>query len=188
VPGIYQVRLTVDGETQSQDLKVIMDPRSPATPEVLQQQLQIGQQAYAETLEARRALAEIGSVQKQLAEVEQKLGGQNSTLNSALADAQSEIAKILTDKASQERPGGLQDGYSGLASALRVVEGGDRAVPSQAVALYQESSQRAKQGIAKWATFKQTKLPQVNQKLREGKFDPVAISEIEEEVQFLMSQ
>jgi hypothetical protein len=188
VPGIYHVRLTVDGETQSQDLKVIMDPRSAATPEVLQQQLQIGQQAYAETLEARRALAEIGSVQKQLAEVEQKLGGQNSTLNSALADAQSEIAKILTDKASQERPGGLQDGYSGLASALRVVEGGDRAVPSQAVALYQESSQRAKQGIAKWATFKQTKLPQVNQKLREGKFDPVAISEIEEEVQFLMSQ
>jgi hypothetical protein len=189
VPGIYQVRLTVDGETQSQDLKVILDPRSPATPEVLQQQLQIGQQAYAETLEARRALAEIASVQKHLADVEQKLGEQNSTLKSALADAQSEIAKILSDeKASQQQPGGLQDGYSGLASALRVIEGGDRAVPSQAVALYQESSQRAKEGIAKWATFKQTKLPQVNQKLREGKFDPIAIWEIEQEVQFLMSR
>jgi photosystem II stability/assembly factor-like uncharacterized protein len=189
VPGIYQVRLTVDGETQSQDLKVILDPRSPATPEVLQQQLQIGQQAYAETLEARRALAEIASVQKHLADVEQKLGEQNSILKSALADTQSEIAKILTDKrVSQQQPGGLQDGYSGLASALRVIEGGDRAVPSQAVALYQESSQRAKEGIAKWATFKQTKLPQVNQKLREGKFDPIAISEIEQEVQFLMSR
>jgi photosystem II stability/assembly factor-like uncharacterized protein len=189
VPGIYQVRLTVDGQTQSQDLKVIMDPRSAATPEVLQQQLQIGQQAYAENLEARRALAEIGSVQRQLADVEQKLGEQNSTLKLALADAQSEIARILTDKqASQQQPGGLQDGYSGLASALRVVEGGDRAVPSQAVALYQESSQRAKEGIAKWATFKQMKLPELNQKLREGKFHPVAISEIEQEVQFLMSR
>ena len=61
-------------------------------------------------------------------------------------------------------------------------------MPSQAIALYEESSQRAKQGIAKWATFKQTKLPQVNQKLREGKFDPIAISEIEQEVQFLMSR
>jgi hypothetical protein len=189
VPGIYQVRLTVDGQTQSQDLKVIMDPRSPATPEVLQQQLQIGQQVYAETLEARRALAEIGSVQKQLADVEQKLGEQNSTLKSALADAQSDIAKILTDtEAAQPQPGGLHDEYSDLASALRVVESGDRAVPSQAIALYEESSRRVKAAIAKWTTFKQRKLPQLNQKLREGKFGPIAISEIEMEVQFLMSR
>ena len=31
VPGTYQLRLTVDGRTQSQSLKVTMDPRSPAT-------------------------------------------------------------------------------------------------------------------------------------------------------------
>jgi hypothetical protein len=42
VPGIYQVRLTVDGKTQNQPLQVIMDPRSPAAPEVLAQQLQPG--------------------------------------------------------------------------------------------------------------------------------------------------
>jgi photosystem II stability/assembly factor-like uncharacterized protein len=189
VPGIYQLRLTVDGQTQSQSLKVIMDPRSAATSEVLQQQLQIGQQAYAETLDARRALAEIASVQKQLADAEQKLGEQNPTLKSALADAQAEVAKILSDKQpSQQQPGGLQDGYSGLASALRVVKGGDRAVPSQAIALYRESSQRVKEGIAKWAAFKQMKLLQLNQKLREGKFDPIAISEIEREVEFRMSR
>ncbi len=35
VPGIYQVRLTVDGQPQDQSLKVIMDPRSPATPRYL---------------------------------------------------------------------------------------------------------------------------------------------------------
>jgi paraquat-inducible protein B len=165
-----------------------MDPRSGATPEVLQQQLQIGRQAYAETLEARRALAEIGSVQKRLLEVEQKLGEQNPTLKSALAEAQSELAKILSDKRASQQEAGLQDGYSGLASALRVIESGDRAVPSQAIALYKESSQRAKEGIAKWTTFKQMKLPQLNRKLREGKFDPIAISEIELEVQFLMSR
>jgi photosystem II stability/assembly factor-like uncharacterized protein len=188
VPGIYQVRLTVDGQTQSHALKVIMDPRSPATLEVLQQQQQVGLQAFAETIEARRALAEIGSVQKQLADVEQKLGEQNSTLKSALAGSQAEIAKILSDKQASQQPGGLQDGYSELTAALRVVEGGDRAVPSQAIALYKESSQRVKEGIAKWTIFKQSKLPQLNQKLREGKFDPIAISEIEQEVEFLMSR
>jgi hypothetical protein len=75
-----------------------------------------------------------------------------------------------------------------MASALRVVEGGDRAVPSQAVAVYNESSQRARAAIAAWSDFKTTKLPRLNQKLTEGNLAPIAISEIEQEIQFLMSR
>ena len=180
VPGIYQVRLTVDGRTQNQSLKVIMDPRSPATPADLQQQLQLAQQIFAEVTEARRAIAEIASVQKQLAGVDQKLAEQNPILKSALAEAQSEIAKILTNKqAAEPQPEALQDAYTGLASALHVVEGGDRTVPSQAIAVYKESSLRVKGGIAQWATFKQAKLPELNQKLREAGFAPLTISKIE---------
>src|ERR1700688_1709037 len=145
VPGDYQVRLTVDGKVQNQSLKVVMDPRSPATPEVLVRQLQLGRQIFGETIEARRALAEIGSVQKQLADIQQKLASQSAQLKSALAEAGSAIGKILTNKehAADESPG-LQDAYAGLASALRVVESGDRAVPSQAIAVYQESSLQVK--------------------------------------------
>src|ERR1700692_2437458 len=157
-PGIYQVHLTVDGQTHAQPLKVIMDPRSPATPDELQQQLQLGQKIFAEAIEARRAIAEIGSVQKQLVDIEQKLGGRNPTLKAALAETQSEIAKILTNKESTEKqpaekPGALQEAYTDLASALHVVEGGDRTVPSQAIAVYQESSARVNEGIVPWTTF-----------------------------------
>jgi photosystem II stability/assembly factor-like uncharacterized protein len=189
VPGIYQVRLTVDGKTQTQSLKVIMDPRSPATPEVLTQQLELGQRIFGETIEARRALAEISSVQKQLADIQQKLGAQSAQLKSALAEAQSGVGKILTNKerAVDEGPG-LQDAYMGLASALRVVENGDRAVPSQAIAVYKESSQQVKARIAEWARFKQTRLAQLNQKLRDANFAPIAIAEIEQRVEFLMSR
>jgi len=189
VPGIYEVRLTVDGSTQSQPLKVIMDPRSPATQEVLQQQLQLGQQIYAEALEARHTLAEIASVQKKLTDDEQKLGEQNPTLKSTLAGAQSEIAKIVNNKEiSRQPPRGLQEAYTELISALHVVEGGDRAVPSQAIGLYKESSQGVKAGLAEWTTFKQMNLPRLNQKLREGSLSPITISEIEREVHFLMSR
>jgi photosystem II stability/assembly factor-like uncharacterized protein len=190
VPGIYQIRLTVDGQTQDQRLKIIMDPRSPATPGVLQQQLQLGQQIFAEAFEARRALAEINSVQKELGEVAQKLGETNPALKSALADAQSELSKILVnEEVTQQRPaGGLQSGSTELASALHVVESGDRAAPSQAIAVYKESSQYVKEGVAEWSKFKQTKLAQLNQKLREESLAPIAISEIENEVQFLMSR
>jgi photosystem II stability/assembly factor-like uncharacterized protein len=189
VPGIYQVRLTVNGKTQNQSLKVIMDPRSPATPEVLAQQLELGQRMFGETIEARRALAEIASVQKQLADIQQKLGAQRSELKSALAEAESAIGKILTNKehAADEGPG-LQDAYAGLASALRVVESGDHAVPSQAIAVYEESSQQVKARIAEWRRFKQTRLAQLNQQLREANFAPIAIAEIEEQVEILTSR
>jgi hypothetical protein len=178
VPRIYQVRLTVDGRTQNQPLKVIMDPRSSATPADLQQQLQLGRQIFAEATEARHAIAEIASVQKQLTDADQKLGEQNPTLKSALAEAQSQIAKILTNKEAPEQPA-LQEAYIGLASALHVVEGGDRAVPSQAIALYKESSARVKDELAQWTAFKQSKLPGLNQKLREAGLAEIAITKTE---------
>jgi len=189
VPGDYQVRLTVDGKVQSQSLKVVMDPRSPATSQVLAQQLQLGRQMFGETVEARRALAEIASVQKQLAVVQQKVTSQRAQLKSAVAEAESAIGKILTNKEhAAERAPGLQDSYADLASALRVVESGDRAVPSQAIAVYQESSQQVKVRIAEWARFKQTRLAQLNQQLREANLAPIVIAEIERQVEFLTSR
>jgi photosystem II stability/assembly factor-like uncharacterized protein len=189
VPGIYQVRLTVDGHTQSQPLQIVMDPRSPATAEVLLQQLQLGNQMFAETMEARRALAEMSSVQKQMSDAQQKIEKPSSELKSALAEAQSEVARILTGEGTDpDRTAGLQDAYKELVSALRVVERGDRAVPSQAMAVYNESSQQVKVSIAEWTTFKQMRLPQLNQRLRESNLAPIAISEIEREVEVLMSR
>jgi hypothetical protein len=109
----------------------------------------------------------------------------SAQLNSALSDAQSAIGKIVMNKEhTAEQSPGLQVAYTALTSALRVVESGDRAVPSQAIAVYQESSQQAKAGIAEWTRFKQTRLTQLNQRLRESKFAPIAIAEIERDVEF----
>jgi hypothetical protein len=144
---------------------------------------------FAETLQARRALAEIASVQTQLADTQQKLGEADPQLQSLVAEAQSEIGKILTKKdVGPKTTLGLQEAYGDLASALLVVEGGDRAVPSQAIAVYQESSQQIKTRMAEWMEYKRTNLPRLNQKLRDGKLAPVAISEVEREVEFLMSR
>jgi photosystem II stability/assembly factor-like uncharacterized protein len=189
VSGNYQVRLTIDGRMQSQPLQIVMDPRSSATPQTLEQQLQIGREMYAETLEARRALAEIASLQKQLADLQQKAEAQPSDIETALSDAQEMIQEVLAGKKTGAQPtSGLQEAYAGVAAALRVVESGDRAVTSQAIALYNESSQQAKLRIADWTTFKQTKLPQLNQKLHDANLAPIAISEIEEAVEFAMSR
>ena len=188
VPGVYDVRLTVDGKTQNQPLRLVMDPRSPATAETLAEQQRWGRQIFAQTMEARRALAEMNSVQKQLADAQQKLGAKHSDLKPPLMEAQSEISSILGEQAASEHSAGLQSAYYGIASALQVVESGDRAVPSQAIALYQESDEQVKARIAEWATFKKTKLPVLDQRLHQANLAPVAISEIEQEVEFLMTR
>jgi hypothetical protein len=189
VPGGYTVKLTVDGKPQTQPLKIIMDPRSSATSENLQQQLQLGQKIFAETLEARGVLAEIDSLRKQLSELERKVGEKDPAIKSALVEAQTEISKIESKPAAGlEHPVGLRDAFGDMASALRVVESGDRAVPSQAIAVYDESDHRVKAAIAEWNEFKTTQLPRLNQKLAGAHLAPIAISEIEEEVQFLMTR
>jgi hypothetical protein len=189
VPGDYQVRLTVDGQSQTQMLSVVMDPRSPATAEVLSQQFQLGKQIFEETMETRRAMAEINSIQKQLAEAQQKSEAQRADIKAALAEAQSSLTKILTGKqGSQELGRGLQDAYKDLASALRVVEGGDRFAPSQAIAVFNESSLQIKTRVEDWTSFKQTKLPELNRQLRQANLPPIAIAEIEEELEFLSSR
>ena len=189
IPGFYQVQLTVDGTAYTAPLQVVMDPRSSATPEVLARQLQLGRQIFDDTMEARRALAEIGSVQKQLSDLQAKLNSPGQQLVSALVDAQVSLNKILKHKEDATSQGpGLQNSYLGLAAALRVVESGDRDVPSQAVALYEESKQNVKSSISEWDGFKRNRLPALNQQLRDADLTPVAISEIEREVQELMTR
>jgi photosystem II stability/assembly factor-like uncharacterized protein len=188
VPGKYRVRLTVDGKTLEQLFTVVMDPRSPATSEVLAQQVELGRKMFGETVEARRALAEMGSVQKQLAEIQQKAGTQGDKLKLALSDAQSQIGKILQSRGRGAGEGaGIQDAYAGLASALRVVESGDRAVPSQAIAVYKESSRQIKARMAEWSDFKRVKLAALNRRLQEARMAPIAIAEIERRVESMMS-
>ena len=186
IPGTYEVRLTADGQSQSQSLEVRMDPRSPATPKVLAQQFELGQQMFDETLQARRAVAEIRSVQKQLASAQQGVTEENTALKSALAEAQSVLDKILTKKEDPHL--GLENAYQNLASALRVVESGDRPAPSQAVAIYKESSEQIRARISEWTAFKQTRLPELNQQLRRANLTPIAIADVDREDEFLMSQ
>lgn len=176
-PGVYQARLTVDGESTAQSLRVVMDPRSTATGEVLTQQFSLAKQIYDEALVARRTLTEIKSVQKQIAGIERK-GGQGAELKSSLNDAQAALGKLVANKADGSAHDlGLEPGLTNMGSALRVVESGDRATPEQAVVLYKESSEQVKARTGEWMAFKQTTLPALNRRLSEAGLPAIAVSE-----------
>ena len=63
---------------------------------------------------------------------------------------------------------GLEIASTGLASALRVVEGGNRTVPSQAIELYRQSDEAAKARIAEWTQLKSGQLSQLNDALQKA--------------------
>jgi len=185
VPGSYHVKLTVDGSFFTQDLKVEMDPRAQVTAAELQEQLRLGLEIFGEVHSSRRTLAEIGEVKKRLGEVKQQLGSDNPELQARITSLESAIGTI--EKGSRSSMG-LETATSGLSSALRVVESSDRAIPAQAIELYQESDEAAKRNVAAWAQLKSSELKKLNEALSHAGRTTIQISRIEQEVEFLMTE
>lgn len=85
-------------------------------------------------------------------------------------------------------PMGLEAAVSGLQSALRVVEGGDRTTPEQAIEVYKLSDEAAKSQIAEWKRLKSGEIVEFNNGMEKAGFHPIEISAIEIGVEFLMTQ
>ncbi len=188
-PGNYQLKLTVDGSPLTQPLKLTMDPRSQATVAELNEQLRLGLEIFSELRAARKALAEIGAVKKQIAALPAQFLSKHQETLGEVTSLNGQIERI--EKGEKAAPGavsGLDSASMGLGAALRVVENSDRAIPSQAIELYQEADRVAKSGIADWTRVKNEQLSRLNESLKKAGQGAIQISEIEREVEFLLSQ
>jgi photosystem II stability/assembly factor-like uncharacterized protein len=169
IPGIYEVQLTVDGVSMAQPLKVAMDPRSTATPAELEQQYKLGRQMFAEAIAIRQTLAEIRSVRARLTAVGQKPSTQQTDIRTAITEIENAIKTILTGNGARSGEGmGLELASSGIGSALRVVESGDRTVPSQAIAVFEEAYRAAKMRMDEWTRLRTTRLRSLNDQLKQA--------------------
>jgi photosystem II stability/assembly factor-like uncharacterized protein len=190
-PGTYTLRLTVDGTSMERPAHVLMDPRSAATTEVLDQQFALGQSIYLETRASRKAMAELESVESQLNELQSRKGNPTDLQRELLAA----LTKLETIKNgeddnsnSQKKQIGLADANTGLGVALRVVESGDRPAPAQAIVIFKQMKTAADIQIAAWQHFKGSELAGVNALLQRAHQAPLQISAIEEEVHFAMTR
>ena len=179
-PGDYEVRLTVDGKTFTQPLRITMDPRSTARPQDLAQQVRLGREIFTQALDARRGLSAIQKLQKQLSDLQPRLQ-QNPDLKASTDAASNELKTIISGASSQDM--GLDKASAGLSGALRVVESNDRPVPAQALELYRESSAAAKLALAKWNDFKSKRVPELNHQLEGARLPPLAIAQLETEAE-----
>jgi len=75
----------------------------------------------------------------------------------------------------------LEAAKNGLQSVLRVVEGGDRATPQQAIEVYHLTDEAAKSRIEEWKKLKTGELVEFNRAVEKAGLRPIQISEIEAE-------
>jgi photosystem II stability/assembly factor-like uncharacterized protein len=184
-PGKYTAELEADGKKlPPETLTIIKDPRSPATQPELDEQFKISYTIFLDSLSARRALAEIGSVKEQLAKLIASDG--NSEIANDCKRFSTTVDALVQGTGSGSL--GLDAANQELTAALNVAEGADRATPAQALQVYAEAKSAATQRIGEWAALKKGPLEELNHKLQAKGLSPVAISEIEREVYQLMTR
>jgi photosystem II stability/assembly factor-like uncharacterized protein len=189
-PGTYTVELQVDGKkTPPETLVVEKDPRSPATPPEFEQQFELSYKIFADSLEARRALAETGSVKAQLTGTIASETADTPELQKRVTALTAAIDALLSGQpSSADIAMGLEVANTALTAALHVTESSDRTAPSQGLELYEEAHKASSARVKEWAALKRGALAELNQQLKAHGLVQVGIAEIEHEVDYLMTR
>jgi hypothetical protein len=176
LPGIYSVRLSVDGKTATAPLTIKMDPRVKTSAAALQKKFQGETRLASITTETAQALRQGGSIRGQL----EKLTGQ---VNASPKESIEAFQKKLTDLLGT--PGGFLTPPSQEVTLSRIHGQADTlyeqiwqadAEPTTAQMVVLAATERDSAAILKrWNDFKNTDLPALNRALRESKIPEVKL-------------
>jgi hypothetical protein len=166
VPGLYSVRLTVDGKSETASLTVKMDPRVHMSQAELEA-LHAAQTNMAASLDAvAKSDIEAHSVMEQLNAV------QDNTLAAQLATFHKVLGTILNGTkggtkadAAKQLPG--IDEVSGEAAQLyNELEQADANPTAALLAAAAYVQEEGKEVLPGWENFKQTQIPEMNRQLQ----------------------
>jgi len=186
VPGEYTVRLTVDGQSQSQKLKLRMDPRVPATTADLQAML-AAQQRTATDLDANYdALQQLRSIRKQLKttkdsgpEVERT---QAKDLDDKLAGLESGTApKPPKPGVSADR--GMATIHSWLNQVYATFDSADAAPTVQAIAMLAELEKVSTEQLNSFKQLRDGPLADLSKELKKSGAAAIDLSYVAEPAQ-----
>ena len=146
VPGNYQVKLTVDGKTQTQSLTVVKDPRLKTTSEDFTRQLALALQIRDKLSQTNQAVIDIREAKKQLGDYI-SLWKDNPSAKKIVDDAQ-DLTKKLTaveEELYQVKNQAAEDPLNypiklnnRIAALLGVVEGTDAGPTKQSESVNEE--------------------------------------------------
>ena len=180
LPGRYQVRLTVDGESMTQDFEIKMNPRAIAdgiTRADLQERFDFSIQIRDRVTDANEAVLRIRSIKDQigdrLAENDnaelQSLGG---TVNERLGGVEGEIYQVQNQ--SNQDPLNFPIKLNNKIAALQnLVEGAETRPTDQSYEVYETLSTQLETELEQMQLVIQQDLARLNELLRELGLEPI---------------
>lgn len=180
LPGRYQVRLTVDGESMTQDFEIKMNPRAIAdgiTMADLQERFDFSIQIRDRVTDANEAVLRIRSIKDQigdrLAENDnaelQSLGG---TVNERLGGVEGEIYQVQNQ--SNQDPLNFPIKLNNKIAALQnLVEGAETRPTDQSYEVYETLSTQLETELEQMQLVIQQDLARLNELLRELGLEPI---------------
>ncbi len=183
VPGTYQVRLTVEGQTTSENFEVKPDPRMRLSTADYAKQLELGLKIRDKVSETHNAIIQIRDVRKQVDDLLKRVVGQPSY--KAINDAATTLKKNLAgveESLYQTKNESSQDPLNypirlnnKLAALAGVVSSADAAPTDQSYAVYDELIVQIDGQLAKLGQIMKTEVPAFNQLVRDQNIPAVTV-------------
>ncbi|HEX7049065.1 MAG TPA: hypothetical protein VF188_02545 [Longimicrobiales bacterium] len=186
-PGVYRVRLTANGVTQTRSFEVRMDPRlEGVTVADLEEQFELAVRIRDRTSDANRAVIQIRDIRGQ---VEERLEGREDRELETAAGTLLEKLRAVEEDLYQVRNRSGQDPLNfpiklnnRLAALRRSVETGDARPTDAAYRVFDELSAELDGHLARLRDALEVDLPRLNRLLTARGLDPVRAPEPAEPV------
>jgi hypothetical protein len=161
LPGHYQVKLTVDGVSQTQPLEILPDPRGTATREELAKQFALHTEINALLSEVHDTVLDIRATRVKIAAAKKAASARQAAKIAAAGDALdaklSEVEEILIQPRSHASEDALNFPVrlnNMLAALGALVDSGDAAPTVQDDAMFAELKSEAAPALARWRELK----------------------------------
>jgi photosystem II stability/assembly factor-like uncharacterized protein len=182
-PGTYQVKLTVDGKSLTQNFEIKADPRLATTPADYAKQLELGLKIRDKLTETHNAIIQIRDVRKQVEDLLKRVTGQpnfkvvndaGTALNKKLTTI--EEALYQTKNQSNQDPLNYPIRLNNKLAALGGVVGSAEAAPTaQSYAVYDELATQIDAELQKLSQIMRTDVPAFNQLVRDQNIPAVVV-------------
>ena len=178
VPGTYQVRLTTDGVTQTQEFEVKLDPRlERITIADLQARFDLALSIRDRVSEANQAVLDIRSIK---GDVDDRLGqtddsdihSQGAVVKDGLSGVEQEIYQVR-NRSGQDPLNFPIKLNNKLAALMGVVESGENRPTDQSSAVFDHLSNLLQTELIRMNVIIEQDLQRLNELLREANLEPI---------------
>jgi len=182
-PGMYQVKLTVNGKSYTQPFEIKADPRLTSAPADYAKQLELGLKIRDKLSETHNAIIQIRDVRKQVEDLLKRVAGQPNF--KVVNDAGTALNKNLTaieEALYQTKNQSSQDPLNfpirlnnKLAALGGVVASAEAAPTAQSYAVYDEVVAQIDAQLQKLAHLMRTDVPAFNQLVKDQNIPAVVV-------------